>query len=113
MDAAWFAGLKALARNAKHAITEVCLLDCMPPRPVAVHTRIGFRLLPEDMWPVAELITRAAQGKTEMDEQPPCTITEFLVKLLAHTLTQQQTLECVVAHGGALVLLLRAPRLEP
>ena len=113
MDAVWFAGQKALARNGKHVITEMCLLDCMPPRPVAVHTRIGFRLLPEDMWPVAELIIRAAQGKTEMDEQPPCTITEFLVKLFAHILTQQQALECVVAHGGALVVLLRAIPPEP
>ena len=101
-----FEGLPLLPPGV-HAISELHVLLCDPPRPVAVQTRRGYHLLPETLWSVAELVARAAQD-LEVEQVPSCSIYRFLVQLLNRAVAKRGVLHelCNVQGKELLTVLL-------
>ena len=86
-----FEGLPLLPPGV-HAISELHVLLCDPPRPVAVQTRRGYHLLPETLWSVAEVVARAAQD-LEVEQVPSCSIYRFLLQLLGQAVVKRGVLQ--------------------
>jgi hypothetical protein len=81
MEASMFKGLPELLPG-KYTFTELHVLLCDPPRPVAVRVKHSYRLLPSNIWGVAEFVARTSQD-LDVDQMPACVIFKFLTQLLA------------------------------
>jgi hypothetical protein len=106
MDAAWFKGLPKLSLTSKRHFTEVRVLMCAPPRPVAVRDYVRWTALPPQLWPAAEFVVRAAQG-VDVEETPACDVGTCLALLLAQVLEATPVLANPVVGTGVLELALR------
>ena len=95
--------------SGKHVISELHVLLCDPPRPVAVQTKPGYRLVPPALWAVAEVVARAAQD-LEIDQLPCCSIHQFLILLLSQVVSKRGLLEQLGYEQGSdvLTVLLRS-----
>ena len=112
MDKTWFDALPALCNNRAHVFEESHLLLCPPPRPVAVKIAAGHRKLPEDLWPVGELIVRALQG-ADVYTATACQIGAFLTQLLRQAIVQAGVLETNPCLDGREILSVLTARAKP
>ena len=112
MDKTWFDALPALCNNRAHVFEEIHLLLCPPPRPVAVKIAAGHRKLPEDLWPVGELIVRALQG-ADVYTATACQIGAFLTQLLRQAIAQAGVLETNPCLDGREILSVLTARAKP
>jgi hypothetical protein len=102
MDPAIFEGLPTLPPG-KHLISELHVLLCDPPKPVAVQIKRGYHLLPPNLWVVAELVARVAQD-IEVDQLPSCSIHQFLILLLGQVVGRRGILDQLCQEQGSALL---------
>ena len=108
MDASQFKNLPEL-KNGKHVFSELHVLVCDPPRPVAVRVKQNYHILPESLWGVAELVARACQN-VEVESMPACGIYQFLMQLLAKVVVTTGVLRQPCDMGGEVMLTLLLPK---
>ena len=112
MDKQWFDALPTLCKNRKYAFEEMHVLDCAPPKPVAVKVGIGHKRLPDDLWLPAEFLASVLQGE-EVFEYEACTIYAFLVELLRKAIQVAGALDSSACLGHRGILSLVAARTQP
>jgi len=108
MDAAQFKDLPELTLG-KHVFSELHVLVCDPPRPVAVRVKQNYHILPESLWGVAEVVARACQN-VEVEALPACGIYQFLAQLLAKVVDTTGVLKQPGDMQGEVIMALLLPK---
>ena len=108
MDASQFKDLSELTPG-QHVFSELHVLACDPPRPVAARVKENYHILPESLWGVAELVARACQN-VELEEMPACGIYQFLMQLLAKVVDATGVLKEPCDLRGEVMLALLLPK---
>jgi hypothetical protein len=108
MDASQFKNLSELAPG-KHVFSELHVLACDPPRPVAVRVKQNYHILPQSLWSVAEFVARACQN-VEVESMPACGIYQCLIQLLAKVVDATSVLKEPCDLRGEVMLTLLLPK---
>ena len=105
MDASKFKKFADLSFAGRHEISELHVLLCEPPRPVAARVKQGYKLLPPSLWSVAEFVARAGQT-IEAEEVAAGNVFQCLVEMLTQIVDHSSILSQTSDLRGEGILML-------